>query len=64
MACLAPPCPKKLANNGGSINLSIKSARNILKSLDWVERRGTKAKKKMNQALYHELTFSWKRKIP
>ena len=63
MACLVPRCPEKLAKNGGSITLSTKSARNILKSLDWVERSISTAKKKMSQALYPELTFSWKKKI-
>ena len=63
MACLVPRCPEKLAKNGGSITLSTKSARNILKSLVWVERSISTAKKKMSQALYPELTFSWKKKI-
>ena len=55
-------CPEQMAKNGGSILLSTKWARNVLKSLDWVKRRGTTAKREMNPALY-ELTFSWKRKI-
>ena len=49
--------------NGGSITLTTKWARGVLKSLDWVKRHYTIAKREMNPALYKELTFSWKRKI-
>ena len=60
---LSSRCPEKLAKNGGSVTLTTKWARGILKSLDWVKRRGTTSKREMNPALYEELTFSWKRKI-
>ena len=56
-------CPESLAKNGGNIKLSTKLARGVLKSMNWVKRRGTTAKKHMNPALYEELTFNWKRKI-
>ena len=56
-------CPEMLEENGGSITLTTKWARGVLKSLDWVKRRYTTAKREMNPALYEELTFSWKRKI-
>ena len=56
-------CPEMLEENGGSIRLTTKWARGVLKSLDWVKRRYTTAKREMNPALYKELTFSWKRKI-
>ena len=57
-----------LEENDGSITLTTKWARGILKSLDWVkrviqEKSELKAKREMNPALYKELTFSWKRKI-
>ena len=55
--------PEMLEKNGGSITLTTKWARGVLKSLDWVNRRYTTAKKEMNPALYKELSFSWKRKI-
>ena len=55
--------PEKMAKNGGSISLSTIWERNVLKSLDWVKRRGTTAKREINPALYEELRFSWKRKI-
>ena len=42
--------------------ISTKWARNVLRLLDWVKRRGTTAKLEMNPALYEELIFSWKRK--
>ena len=60
---LSSRCPEKLAKNGGSVTLTTKWARGILKSLDWVKRRGTTSNREMNPALYEELTFSWKRKI-
>ena len=60
---LASKCPDKMSRNGGSIELSIKWARNILKSMNWTRRRGTTAKRKMNPALYDELCFTWKRNI-
>ena len=61
-------CPEMLEENDGSITLTTKWARGILKSLDWVkrviqEKSELKAKREMNPALYKELTFSWKRKI-
>ena len=37
--------------------------RGVLKSIDWVKRRYTTAKREINPALYEELTFSCKRKI-
>ena len=57
---LQSKCPEVLAKNGGSINLTTKWARGILKSMEWSKRRGTTAKREMNPALYNELTFSWK----
>lgn len=56
-------CPEMMSKNGGSVHLSTKWARGILKSMNWVKRRGTTAKREMNPALYEELTFTWKRKI-
>ena len=56
-------CLEMLEENDGSITLTTKWARGVLKSLDWVNRRYTTAKKEMNPALYKELSFSWKRKI-
>ena len=56
-------CPEMLEENGGSIALTTKWARGVLKSLDWVKRRYATAKREMNPALYKELTFSWKTKI-
>ena len=55
-------CPEILAENGGSITLTTKWARGLLKSLDWVKKRYTKAKREMNPALYEELTFLGKAK--
>ena len=55
--------PEMLEGNSGSITLTTKWARGVLKSLDWVKRRYTTAKGEINPALYKELTFSWKRKI-
>ena len=52
-----------LEESGGSITLTTEWARDVLKSLDWVKRRYTTAKRVMNPALHDELTFSWKRKI-
>ena len=49
--------------NDGSVTLTTKWARGILKSLDWAKRRGKTAKREMNSALYEELKFTWKRKI-
>ena len=43
-----------------SITLTTKWARGLLKSLDWVKRHYTTAKKEMNPALYEELTFFWR----
>ena len=56
-------CRELLEENGGSITLTTKWARGVLKSLDWVKKRYTTAKTEMNPALYEELTFYWKRKI-
>ena len=52
-----------MSRNGGKINLTVKWARDILKSMKWVKRRGTTAKRTMNPALYNELAFTWKKKI-
>ena len=52
-----------MEENGGSITLTTKWARGVLKSLDWVKRRYTTAKREMNPVLYEGLTLSWKRKI-
>ena len=52
-----------LKENGGDVELTTKWARGVLKSLNWVKRRYTTAKREMNPALYEELTFTWKRKI-
>ena len=52
-----------LEENGGSITLTAEWARGVLKSLDWVKRRYTTARREMNPGLHNELTFSWKRKI-
>ena len=60
---LSSRCPEKWTKNGGSVTLTTIWAREILKSLDWVKRRGTTAKREMNLALYEELTFTWKTKI-
>ena len=38
-------CPEMLEENGGSITLTSKWARGALKSLDWVKRRYTTAKR-------------------
>ena len=51
-------CPEMLEENGGSIRLTTKWARGVLKSLDWVKRRYTTAKREVNPALYEELIFS------
>ena len=59
----ASRCPEKMSRNGGKINLTVKWARGILKSMNWVKRRGTTAKLTMNPALYDELAFTWKKKI-
>ena len=55
--------PEKLRRNGGSVTLTTKWARGILKFMDWTKRRGTKAKQEMHPALYEELSFSWKKKL-
>ena len=60
---LSSRCPEKLTNNGGSVTLTTKWARRILKSLDWVKRCGTATKREMIPVLYEELIFTWKRKI-
>ena len=52
-----------MSKNGENIKLSTKWARGVLKSMNWVKRRGTTAKTHMNPALYEELTFNWKKKI-
>ena len=51
-------CPEMLEKNGGSMTLTTKWARGVLKSLDWVKRRYTTAKTEMKPALYEELTYS------
>ena len=56
-------CPEKLTNSSGSVTLTTKCARGILKSLDWVKRCDTTAKREMSPVLYEELIFTWKRKI-
>ena len=60
---LASRCAKKMSRNGGKVNPTVKWARDILKSMNWVKRRGTTAKRTMNPALYDELAFTWKKKI-
>ena len=40
--------PRKVGKNGGSVTLSTKWAQGILKSLYWVKRHGTTAKREMN----------------
>ena len=60
---LASRCREKMSGNGGKINLTVKWARDILKSMNWVKRRGTTAKRTMNRALHDELAFTWKKKI-
>ena len=49
--------------NGGSMTLTTNWASGAMRSLDWVKRCYTTAKREKNPALYEELTFSWKRKI-
>ena len=56
--------PKMLDESGESITVTTKQARGALKSLHWVKRRYTTSKRERNPALYKELTFSWKRKMP
>ena len=58
---LSSRCPDKMARNGGNITLSIKWTRHILKSMNWVKRRGTTAKRAMNPSIYDELAFTWKK---
>ena len=60
---LASRCPEKMSINGRKINLTVKWARGILKSMNWVKRRGATAKRTINPALYDESAFSWKKKI-
>ena len=55
--------PEKLTKNSGSVILTTKWARGILKSLDWIKRRVATAKRKMNPALYDKFPFTWKKKI-
>lgn len=43
------------------ITLSVKWAKNILKSLSWVKQRGATAKRAMKSRLYDELAFTWKK---
>ena len=52
-----------LEENGGSIRLTTKWVRGVLKHLDWVKSHYTTGKREINPALYEELTFSWKRQI-
>ena len=52
-----------MSKDGGKISRTVKWARGILKSMNWVKRRGTTAKQTMNPALYDELAFTWKKKI-
>ena len=59
---LASRCPEKMSRNGGKINLTVKWARDILKSMNWVKRRGTTAKRTINPAVNDELAFTWKKK--
>ena len=56
-------CLEMLEENDGSLTLTTKWARGVLKSLCWIKRRYTTAKREMNPVLYEELKFSWKRKI-
>ena len=60
---LATRCPEKMSRNGGKISLTVKWARDILKLMNWVKRRGATAKRTMNPALYDVLAFTWKKKI-
>ena len=50
--------PEALLKNGGSMKLTTKWVRGILKSMEWSKRSGTTAKREMNPALYEELKFS------
>ena len=59
----ASRCPEEMSANGEKINLTVKWARGILKSVNWVKQRGTTAKRTMNPTLYDELAFTWKKKI-
>ena len=56
--------PEKLTKNSGSVTLTTKWARGILKSLDWIKRRVATAKRKMNPALYDKFSFTSKKKMP
>ena len=49
---LSSRCPEKWTKNGGSVTLTTIWVWEILKSLDWVKRRGTTAKTEMNLALH------------
>ena len=60
---LASRCSEKMSRNGGKMNLIVKWARGILKSMNWFKRRGTTAKRTMNPGLYDELAFTWEKKI-
>ena len=60
---LASRCPEKMSRNGGKIDLTVKWARGILKSMNWVKRKGTTAKQTINPALYDGIAFTWKKKI-
>ena len=55
--------PEVLLKNEGSIKLTTKWARRILKYMEWSKRRGRTAKREMNPALYEKLKFSWKKDI-
>ena len=48
-----------LEENGRSITLTTEWARGVLKSLDWVKRCYTTAKREMNPTLYEELTCNF-----
>ena len=52
-----------LEENRGSITLTTKRNRGILKSIDWIKRHYKTAKRETNPDLYKELTFSWNIKI-
>ena len=50
--------PEVLLKNGGSIKLTTKWASEILKSMEWSNRRGKTAKLEVNPVLYEQLIFS------
>ena len=55
--------PGLLKENGGSITLTDRWARNTLKSMSMVKRRGTTAKCKIPELLYEETKFTFQRNI-